>query len=262
MSFPVHAVCSNVSQLWHWHEEFEILLCMDGTVQFGFEEDYYTLSAGDLVLLPGRMLHCILCPKESCIFTMKYSHKLLRNSPAELSDFIDKDGLSIHWTMQDTTFLRDLILHMKHEFEKKEPGWRSYVSQNLYAMQAYAVRHLPRRDERRLHNTHRAGVRIREVLLYVGSQYKNESFSMLACAKHFNFNPNYFSTFFSKSTGISFHKYVQMLRLREFEHLLLSTDDSVTECAFQAGFSSIKTLNRQFRELWNLSPTQYRQQNR
>ncbi len=262
MQFPVHAICTNETQHWHWHEEFEILLSLKEHFILGLDQQFYTMPAGELVIIPGRHVHCILSPANASHFTLKFSHKLLRNTPEELSDFIASNTLSLFWEEPHKIYLRSLVQKLQTVFEGKQRGWQSELSCLLYAIQAYVIQNLPMKEDQSMLRSRRTSYQIHEILVYISRHYKDEHFSMPLCASHFHFNPNYFSTYFSQHTGLSFHKYVQSLRLREFEHLLLSTDSPISELCPRAGFSSVKTLNRLFQELWGMAPTQYRKTHR
>lgn len=262
MDFPVSMDSGHAPQQWHWHEEFEIIMCVKSSFILGLDFQFYTLKAEELVMIPGRYMHCLLNTEDAELFSIKFSHKLLRNSPEELRVFLSQNNLSLFWQEKDKQYIRKIVREIREEFLARQPGWQSAIAAQLYAFQSYSVRHLPQIVDSPLLGTRRASHKIHEILLYVAAHYKEERFSVRNCARHFNFNSNYFSALFSQSTGVTFQKYLSSLRLREFEHLLLATDDPVTEICGRAGFSSVKTLNRQFRAMWNMTPTEYRRRNR
>jgi len=77
-------------------------------------------------------------------------------------------------------------------------------------------------------------------------------------ADYVGFSQGYFSRLFSKVTGDSFTSYVQKTRMERAKKLLTETNLSVTEIAFQAGFSSIQCFYQTFHKAENCSPSQYR----
>ena len=262
MAFPVSLDEALESQPWHWHEEFEIFYCCRGNFTLGMDLQFHQLQEGEMAMVAGRLMHCLLIQPEAEVFSIKFSHKLLRNSPQELLIFLSQQNLSTFWTEADKRHVGRIVTGIRREFLRREPGWQSAVSSLLYQFLSYSVRHLPRQENCALLGTRRGSHQIYEILLYIAGHYQDENFSVRDCARHFNFNSNYFSTLFSKSTGVTFQQYLNSLRLRNFEYLLLNTDDPITEICSRAGFSSVKTLNRRFRAVWNMTPTQYRQRNR
>lgn len=60
------------------------------------------------------------------------------------------------------------------------------------------------------------------------------------------------------TTGMSFHQYITNLKLAKACQLLKETSDSVTEIAFQTGFSSSSRFSQVFNKHFSISPSQYR----
>lgn len=53
-------------------------------------------------------------------------------------------------------------------------------------------------------------------------------------------------------------RYIKQRRLEFAAQLLSSTDQSITDIAFEAGFQDVTTFSASFREKFNFAPTQYR----
>ena len=56
----------------------------------------------------------------------------------------------------------------------------------------------------------------------------------------------YISHLFKDRLGIGFHEYVNMMRVNEATKLLTETTESVTDIAYQVGFSCPRSFNRAF----------------
>ena len=61
-----------------------------------------------------------------------------------------------------------------------------------------------------------------------------------------------------KSTGKTFIRYVNELRVGHACRLLIETEFSIAEICYQVGFNNVSNFNRRFRELHLMSPKQYR----
>lgn len=68
----------------------------------------------------------------------------------------------------------------------------------------------------------------------------------------------YFSRIFKQFTNYNFVEYLALQRIKRAQRLLADPDKSVTEIAYQAGFKSISTFNRVFRQYRGCSPSEYR----
>ncbi len=95
-----------------------------------------------------------------------------------------------------------------------------------------------------------------EILIYLSNNFRDE-ITLESTAKEFGLNPSYLSRSFRKTFGISFVKYLNMLRLREAVLLLKSGKMNVTECAYESGFGSMRSFYRAFHEEFGCTPKEY-----
>ncbi len=71
-----------------------------------------------------------------------------------------------------------------------------------------------------------------------------------------------FSRCFRKHTGLPFVQYVIRLRLNLACQLLISSDASIADICFQAGFNNLSNFNRQFLLLKGMAPSRWRAEQR
>ena len=71
-------------------------------------------------------------------------------------------------------------------------------------------------------------------------------------------SPSGFSRFFHKMTHRTFTEFRNACRIREACKLLMETDLSITEIAYDCGFENLSNFNRQFRKEKRLVPRDYR----
>ena len=75
---------------------------------------------------------------------------------------------------------------------------------------------------------------------------------------HVGYSPYYCSSKFREHTGTTYKQYLAGCRLRTAGHLLISTDDRITDIAHQCGLSSSEALSRAFVNAYDSTPSQYR----
>ena len=98
---------------------------------------------------------------------------------------------------------------------------------------------------------------IGELLQYVLSNYRKE-LSVTDIAQQFFISRSQASRLIRRYTGKNFPDFLKELRLKAVRHELEYSDRSVTEIAMNCGFSSLSVLNRTFREVYQMTPTEYR----
>ena len=97
-----------------------------------------------------------------------------------------------------------------------------------------------------------------KILIYLSRNFKDE-ITLESVAREFGINPSYLSRSFRETFGISFIKYLTVLRLREAVILLRSGKFSVTECAYESGFGSMRSFYRAFHDEFGCTPREYLQ---
>lgn len=69
----------------------------------------------------------------------------------------------------------------------------------------------------------------------------------------------YLSTLFSAVEGISIEQYAILQRVELVKELISYREQSLTEIAFDLGYSSVAHLSQQFKKVTGLTPSQFRQ---
>lgn len=81
-------------------------------------------------------------------------------------------------------------------------------------------------------------------------------------AEEFHLNPTYLSSLLKEKIGLSYREVVQHLRLDAAEHLLLTSDLSVTEVAHQVGYENVTFFYKKFKARNACSPGEFRERER
>ncbi len=98
---------------------------------------------------------------------------------------------------------------------------------------------------------------INRVVEYINKNYA-EVITLDSIARVAGFSKYYFSRLFTKYTGTPFSQYLLRKRISVAAQLLCSTQLPIVQVSMQAGFSSLSTFNRTFKELHGCTPTEYR----
>jgi AraC-like DNA-binding protein len=82
--------------------------------------------------------------------------------------------------------------------------------------------------------------------------------SLAVMAREAGLSPYHFLRTFVRLTGVTPHRYVRRMRLREAAVLLARETARVLDIAFDCGFGDVSNFNRAFREEYGMSPRRYR----
>ena len=105
-------------------------------------------------------------------------------------------------------------------------------------------------------NTANSGLIIK-ALHYLDNHYGSKS-TLKDVAKYVNLSPVYFHKVFTCATGQTPYRYLLEKRLEAAKNLLFFSDLSLSEIAFECGFSSQSYFNYVFKKQVGVSPNQYK----
>lgn len=87
--------------------------------------------------------------------------------------------------------------------------------------------------------------------------YTDPSFSLSMVATQFYLSESNLSKLFKTHTGVTFSSYVENMRIRNAEELLLENKLSVKAIASSVGYANTVTFYNAFRRSHNCTPTQW-----
>lgn len=95
-----------------------------------------------------------------------------------------------------------------------------------------------------------------KLLMYIHNNFSND-ISLFSIAEHFGYNPGYISRFFKTNFNIGIKRYINIVRLNNAIKLLKQNKNSITHCALESGFNSLRTFYRVFETEFGCSPGEY-----
>jgi two-component system response regulator YesN len=113
------------------------------------------------------------------------------------------------------------------------------------------------REVARHHAAFPRNSRIRSVFEYVGAHYK-EKVSLADVASLVGLSPSHFAHEFKKETGVSFITFFNEFKLQKAVDLLVATDESIVNIAYEMGYSDESYFIKQFRRKYRMTPLEYR----
>jgi two-component system, response regulator YesN len=86
----------------------------------------------------------------------------------------------------------------------------------------------------------------------------DQHLSLRAAAAIVGLEPKYFSTFFRNKTGLSFRRWLTMLRIGRAQYLLRQRNHSINDVAHAVGFRNLRTFERAFKENAGSTPRDFK----
>lgn len=104
---------------------------------------------------------------------------------------------------------------------------------------------------------HSTDYRIAEVMEWIRIHYEKK-LTVSEVSDYFNYNPDYLSSVFKKTTGYSLLRYIHKIKISAAKNLLLQPKYTVHEIAGIIGYEDEKHFMKTFKQFEGITPTQYR----
>ena len=95
-----------------------------------------------------------------------------------------------------------------------------------------------------------------KILMYVNDNF-TKNISLASVSAELGYNKSYISRYFKRSFCIGLTSYITMSRLKNALMLMHEGKNTLTYCALESGFNSVRTFYRAFSEEFNCTPGEY-----
>jgi xylan 1,4-beta-xylosidase len=246
----------------HWHKEIELIFVVQGSIELIVESQRYVLNERDFIVINSMNVHKIdKTDSENVLLTLQIDLDLTNHFIPDLEKVI------FHCNSQDTEqqeaydVIRRYLAQMAWELNKRVKGYRSDLVGILYLLIGHLFRSFPHemKDAEMIMSNNHDMERLSRIIQYIDENYMRKlSLNEMAEREHLNFY--YFSHFFKDKIGLSFKKYLTLIRLDKAASQLIETDKSILDISFDCGFANNKAFNKSFKDKFGMTPTVYRQQ--
>jgi len=246
----------------HWHDCYEILYILEGSAEQQINNKFFKVRKNDLIIIGVGDIHCTFCCLETNtrILVIKFLPDIIDSlypRPFEskyLQSFLNFKSENVYH-LADTSLnfeaIYKLMMGLYEEFLQKKTGYEIFIKGYIYQMIACLIR-----DGILVVHNNAADPdlkRIDPLLKYIEKNY-NTRIDLQKAASMLNLSCSYFSRYFKKITGRTFKEYLDYVRICEVEKMILSGAESISQAAFNAGFSDISSFNRIFKRVRGYPP--------
>ena len=245
----------------HWHSATEILLVNQGEALYTLPDKTYRITDGQIMIVPAD------CP-----------HSLKEKDGTQRIQFLFEPTYLLH--LRDMSVMSPLIkcpIYLEEDsdtrrqvacllgkvadcYAQKEPMWNSQCYSYLLQIYVLLGRRQLSQESPLQHLSDRKAIDseiMNSALTYLNQNYMYD-ITLEDVASYAGFSKYYFSRMFKQFFGFSFSEYLCKRRLEVAGDLLTHTNRPIQEIAIAAGFGSVGTFNRIFRDAKNCTPSQYR----
>lgn len=244
----------------HEHPYFELYYLLNGERVYFMDDNVFTVKKGDMMIVNPHDLHST-ASSDKLIFErvlISFSRSFIEQGDAVVAKLLDH-GTSrlVRIPLKHQPEIERLLLSMLAECQTEQTHYNSLVRawMNELLIRLYRIENtLQFQTHEYEHPMHQ---KISEIAQYIKSNY-HERLTLEQVAKQFYISPSYLSRVFTKLTGFHFREYLQVVRIREAQKMLVNSRESVQFISEQAGFEHIAHFNKTFKKIAGTTPLQYR----
>lgn len=232
----------------HIHDDIELVYLKKGRgIAFCDGQKYILTRNSWFLVFPNQVHHYAdFCDAESIVLIIKpsqllrYNHFFIKGIPNNaLCSFSDGEGRELAYLME--TALKEHI----------RDGYSDIIAAYLTALFGKILS---------FYNIEKGSSsqdNVLRILQYCAMHYKDD-ITVDSVAESLSLSRSSVSHIFSTRISMNFCDYINSLRLRDAEELLMNKNYSITEVAYMSGFSTIRTFNRAFLKKHGVSPSEFR----
>lgn len=245
----------------HIHPYYEIFYLINGDCTFFIDHNIYKLNRGDLVIVPAGEIHKSTYPETgySERFVVSFRENNLGWINEILGEEIVKQSLNmgvISIPDKRRDYVESLMHKMLFESEGQDILSPAFIKTGLIELLLFIIR-CQRYEENVVKEIDVDNQLMQEIATYIYDNY-DKKISLDDMSRKFHISRSYLSKKFKTITGFGFKEYLINVRIKNACTLLLETNKSITDIAFECGFNDSNYFGDAFRHVKGVSPNKYR----
>ncbi len=244
----------------HWHNEFEIIRILRGSLDIRLNNTEFVAEAGDILFVSPEMVHGAIpydCVYECLDFYLDYLSVSCDGSRYFFDGLLNNEYI-IKERITDGD-IADTVNEIFENITHKSKGYKFKVIGGLYRLFGQIVdkgfyRHIGGVAEL---TADKNMLRLKTVLSFMRNNY-DKAITLKNMADSVDMSPKYFCYFFREMTHKSPVEYLTTYRIEKASRKLINTDESVTDIAYSCGFNDLSYFIKTFKQHKGITPAKFR----
>ncbi|WP_099469002.1 AraC family transcriptional regulator [Konateibacter massiliensis] len=245
-------------------EEHVLILVNEGTLYIAQSGVKYEVGAKQYIFLKAGEEHYGYQPSKGTLsyywvhFTTK--EPVLVQSDItpdflERNAFADEIYLMPEWGRLSLTKRVFVLFNQLLDLSRQEQLYSSRMTD--YALSLLILEISQEFMDMKDHKSQNIPPNISRIMEWIKANYF-KSVTIAQIAKDTGYNPDYLSSLFKRTTGITLTRYINKIRIEAAKSLLASYHISIKEAAYSCGFLDEKYFMKVFKQIEGMTPSQYK----
>lgn len=265
--FPLQCYRSDVTGWpvnWHWHEEWEIVVCTQGQMRVSAPGTILSLEAGDGVFIGSNVLHEIVgtVPRTLIRSAVLHPRFIAARDSVIWQKYVQPltGGAGVIPLLASVPWQKEsagLLLSCWQAVHQAQPGYelsaREAVSRLAFLLSTNAAQVRRESSSRERRETER----VKLMMQFIEAHYM-EDLTNIRIAESASVSESECLRCFRHTVHTTPGRYLKELRLRKAAALLIGTDEKVGDIGAACGFLDSAYFTKLFREEKGCTPKEYR----
>ena len=229
----------------HCHEFYEIELIISGRGSYIIDGVEHRIENNMLFFMTPVDFHEVITEETQVITLMFMGEACDSDLLFHLTTISNLDSVKL--SDDDARYLSAIMHELNIASSQNDEKYSFYLLNSILG-KICRIKNLKR---------HGHMSRVQRAMLYVQNNFRYD-IALSDVAADAGVTPSYMSSIFSNGCGINFKEYLNTIRYDYAKKLLEHSNMTVTDICFESGFCDYANFERQFKERFSVSPTQYR----
>ena len=241
----------------HWHNSLEIVIPICGGEYAWVDGKYYILYKENSIplIINSRSIHAFESgrPKPYIGLALQINYQFLKRVYPQI------DYIYFKQPDEEVGMLIKKQLFLINEYYESESSHKELLIYSaLYYLIYLLAQHLAveKKDKVEL-KSEKNKHRITSIINYIDKNYQ-EDLTIEKLSEVFGLSEGHLSKLFKDNLGMTIKSYISQTRAKEVKQALLDSDLPLIDIAIMCGFPSVKSMNKVFKDLYHITPSQFR----
>lgn len=239
----------------HWHENYEICQVINKPSAFRIDGELVEALPGDIITISEQTVHQFIIKEENTnIRVIQFNSNILfgvTDKILPLKTHIPCSEIEKDKVLKNN--LESLLNLLEHEENTDSSDKNNYYKAITAALYFFLQQHFPSIEKTRSGKRNKND--FYKIVEYINEHYTKD-ITVNSISAHFYFSRGKLSSVFKKYAGVGINEYINQLRIKNANKLLLQ-GESITCAALSSGFESIRTFNNCYKKIMGITPGEY-----
>lgn len=237
----------------HWHENIEILHCVEGSGTVQLDAKAIEINEGQTVIVNSKCLHTIGSDEKIRYICLIVDNEFFKSNGIKVNSLIFNEKIADEKADKLIKDICDAYGRETDMFGKAEIRL-SILSYILYLCKTYSKE----RKNEPTHNT-KSYLAVLDAVEYININFPL-NIKVEELAEMFNYSKYHFARMFKENTGFTIVEHINKRRCEHARLLLRDSKRPISQICYECGFDTPSYFTKAFKELYGKLPSDYRKE--